>query len=145
VAEPVSLRDLPATVFDLLGLVSDDAIPGRSLARLWDTGGEKTAQAPLLMETDKPILLTNQGREPASKGPMKALVAGGMHYIRSGDGSEELYSLNRDPEEQTNLAKLVESQGVLENFRTGLRSILQPRPPSEVQTTGAVEAGTRGK
>ncbi len=119
VAESVSLRDLPATVLDLLGLVSNDAFPGRSLARFWDTAGEKAPQAPLLMETDKPILLTNQGREPASKGPMKALVAGGMHYIRSGDGSEELYSMNRDPEERTNLAKLVESQGVLESFEPG--------------------------
>ncbi len=41
------------------------------------------------METDPPVLLTNQGREPVAKGPMKAMVAGGMHYIRSGDGREE--------------------------------------------------------
>jgi arylsulfatase A-like enzyme len=143
VAESVSLRDLPATVFDLLGLTSDDAFPGRSLSRFWDTGGEKVTQAPLLMETDKPILLTNQGREPASNGPMKALVAGGMHYIRSGDGSEELYSMRRDPEEQTNLARLVESQSLLEHFRTGLRSMLRPRPPVDGRTAGPVEVSTR--
>ena len=68
------------------------------------------------METDKPDLLTNQGREPAAKGPMKALVAGGMHYIRPGDGGEELYSLERDPEERTNLAGVAEARGSLEGF-----------------------------
>ena len=112
VAEPVSLRDLPATVLDLLGLGRGAAFPGRSLARFWDPGdgAARPAFEPLLMETDKPTLLTNQGREPAAKGPMKAMVAGGMHYIRSGDGSEELYALDADPEERTNLAGLPEAQ-----------------------------------
>ena len=35
---------------------------------------------------------------------MKSLVAGGMHYIRTADGLEELYVLQSDPEESTNLA-----------------------------------------
>src|SRR5437763_15215470 len=96
VAAPVSLRDLPATVLDLLGPAQGAAFPGRSLARFWDPGDGEVAPAPepLLMETDKPTLLTNQGREPVANGPMKALVAGGMHYIRSGDGREELYALD---------------------------------------------------
>ena len=38
VAEPVSLRDVPATVLDLLGLGRGAAFPGRSLARFWDPG-----------------------------------------------------------------------------------------------------------
>ena len=74
---------------------------------------------------------------------MKALVAGGMHYIRSGDGSEELYFMKRDPEEQTNLAKFVEFHEHLENFRTGLRSMLRTRPPDDGRTAGPVEARTR--
>ena len=35
VAEPVSLRDVPATVVDLLSLGRDAPFPGRSLARFW--------------------------------------------------------------------------------------------------------------
>src|SRR5262249_54461200 len=95
VAEPVSLCDIPATVVDLLGSSRDAPFPGESLARFWKSDPEtkRAAPKPLLMETNKPILLTNQGREPAAKGAMKSLVAGGMHYIRSGDGSEELYVL----------------------------------------------------
>ena len=106
--EPVSLRDLPATVVDLLGLGRDGIFPGRSLARFWNpsTPGDTPSAEPLIMDLETPTTLTNQGREPAAKGPMQALVAGGMHYIRTGDGGEELYALEADPEERSNVAKL---------------------------------------
>ena len=129
--EPVSLRDLPATVLGLLGLGGDGVFPGRSLARFWRPGTSQephpTAIEPLMMETDRPALLTNQGREPAAKGPMKSLVAGGMHYIRAGDGSEELYAMKPDPEEQTNVAGLPAAQQVLQGFRGYLGPILRKR------------------
>ena len=38
VAQPVSLRDLPSTVVDLLGFDSASPFPGRSLARCWASG-----------------------------------------------------------------------------------------------------------
>ncbi len=82
------------------------------------------------METDKPDLLTNQGREPAAKGPMKGLILAGMHYIRSGDGSEELYALEHDPEQETNLAGYADAQEALQGFRGALRSMLRRRPPA---------------
>jgi arylsulfatase A-like enzyme len=128
--EPVSLRDLPATILDLLGLGRDGVFPGRSLRRYWSQSdpGTPVAVEPLIMETDRPALLTNQGREPAAKGPMKALVAGGMHYIRSGDGGEELYALKPDPDEQTNAAGLPAAQPVLQGFRDYLAPILRKRP-----------------
>ncbi len=140
-AEPVSLRELPATVLDLLGLGQSAVFPGRSLARFWDPGEQEPSpmREPLLMETDKPTLLTNQGREPVANGPMKALVAGGMHYIRSGDGREELYSLDTDPEERMDLAGFAETQEVLQHFRDGLRSMLRTRPPGN----GPTAAGPR--
>lgn len=124
VAEPVGLCDIPATIVDLLGPVSDAPFPGRSLARFWRGDPEATGapSEPLLMETNKPILLTNEGREPASKGPMKSLVAGGMHYIRSGDGSEELYALRSDPEERFNLAGAPMARKALQRFRATLAS-----------------------
>ena len=102
VAEPVSLCEVPATVVDLLGLGRDAPFPGRSLARFWgpDQKADGPLPEPLLMETNKPMLLANQGREPAAKGPMQSLVARGMHYIRSADGLEELYALRSDPEER---------------------------------------------
>jgi arylsulfatase A-like enzyme len=132
VAEPVSLRDLPTTVLDLLGLGRGDTspFPGRSLARFWDQphGSDPPAFEPLLMETDRPLVLTNQSREPAAKGPMKSLVAGGMHYILSGDGHEELFGLEADPEETIDVAGYKDAQAALRGFRGGLRTMLRERP-----------------
>jgi arylsulfatase A-like enzyme len=122
VPEPVSLCDIPATVADLVGLGGDASFPGESLSRFWrsDPDTKRAVPKPLLMETNKPIFSTNEGREPTAKGPMKSLVAGEMHYIRSGDGSEELYALKSDPEERFNLAGAPNARPVLERFRAGL-------------------------
>jgi arylsulfatase A-like enzyme len=128
-AEPVSLRDIPTTVVDLLGLARAAPFPGCSLARFW-AGDERARVAggePLLMEAGKPPGLTNQGREPVAKGPMKALIAGGMHYIRSADGLEELYLLNSDPEERSNLAMYSFASEPLQRFRSSLAEILRKR------------------
>ena len=81
--------------------------------------------SPLLMETTKPVLLMNQGREPAAKGPMKAVVAAGMHYIQAGDGSESLFKLDTDVEESVNLAREPGTVPVLWEFRNLLRLMLQ--------------------
>jgi arylsulfatase A-like enzyme len=131
VVEPVSLRDIPATVVDLLGLASAAPFPGRSLARFWDGNEQAKASArePLLMEAGKPLGLTNQGREPVAKGPMNSLIADGMHYIRTADGLEELYGLSSDPEERTNLAVYPFASEPLQRFRTRLSAMLKKRSP----------------
>jgi arylsulfatase A-like enzyme len=146
VEEPVSLRDLPATVFDLLGLEMGSEFPGRTLARSWDPGNGRNQPVfePILMETERPDLLTNQGREPVAMGPMKSLVAGGMHYIRSGDGREELYALRPDPAEQFDLAGLPEADVSLEGFRGVLRSMFRKRPPDVGGTAVSVETPSKG-
>jgi arylsulfatase A-like enzyme len=138
---PVSLRDSPATVLDLLGIGRSTAIPGQSLARFWylRDGAAHPRAEPLLMETDRPLLLTSQGREPAAKGPMNSVVAAGMHSIRAGDATEELYHMNSDPEERMNLANRLEFKAVLENFRIGLQSMLRRRPPNHGRTASMGE------
>ena len=129
VVEPASLRDIPVTVVDLLGLEGDSPFPGRSLARLWDANARAGAPPaePLLIETGKPPGLINQGREPVAKGPMKSLIAEGKHYIRSADGHEELYLLGSDPEEQNNLAGYPFASEILRRFRTLLAAMLEGR------------------
>jgi arylsulfatase A-like enzyme len=146
IAEPASLRDVPATILDLAGLAPAVKLPGRSLARFWEVRDGAAPPAPVfepvLMETERPEVFANHGREPVAKGPMQALVAGGMHYIRLGDGSEELYALGPDPEEKTNLAGLPNAAPSLAGFRGALESIMrgssQPAP-----ATAAVGAGAR--
>ena len=123
----MSLRDIPATVVDLLGLGGNAPFPGRTLARFWnpDRGTAGPLAEPILMETGVPLLLTNQGREPAAKGPMKSLVAGGMHYIRSGNSLEELFVLKTDPEEQINLTVSETAREDLQRFRSLLAALLK--------------------
>jgi hypothetical protein len=81
------------------------------------------------METPKPEILMNDGREPAAKGPMKSVVAAGMHYIRAGDGSEELFKLETDPEEKSNLSGDSSAAPVLVQFRNLLELMLKRRSP----------------
>ncbi len=87
------------------------------------------------METSKSPLLTNQGREPAAKGRMQALVGLGMHYIRDGEGIEELYVLKSDPEERANFAGAPNAQASLQRFRSVLRSMLTRNHRSTVAQT----------
>jgi arylsulfatase A-like enzyme len=103
VQEPVTLRDIPATVIGLLGLPDDGLFPGRSLGRCWL---EPERQEP---ESLDPVLseLSHAPWEPesipVSKGDMKSLVTGDMHYIRNGDSTEEVYDLRHDPMERNDL------------------------------------------
>jgi len=129
VAEPVGLCDLPATLIDLLGLGPDHPFTGRSVARYWQprSPGVRVVGDPLLMETTKPELIINGGREPAARGPMKAVVAAGMHYIQMGDGLEELYNINSDVEEKVNLAPDGDNLPVLLEFRNLLDLMLRRR------------------
>ena len=129
VAEPVSLRSIPATVVDLLALDDERPFPGTPLARFWrgDTANLVSDVEPLLMEIGRPLYFANAGREPAAKGPMQALVASGKHYIRTADGVEELFELASDPEERFNLARTPKGLQALKGFRDGLASVLKSR------------------
>ena len=124
VAEPVSLCDVPATVVDLLGWGGTHPSPaGRSHGSgVGPTRRSSRPAEPLLMETGKPELLTNQGREPAAKGPMKSLVAGGMHYIRNGRRTRGVVHARTDPEERFNVADSPNGRPILERFRNILGS-----------------------
>jgi arylsulfatase A-like enzyme len=128
VGEPVSLRDIPATVVDLLGLTGTPPFPGRSLAGFSSRLAQRSVvpPPPLLMETGKPLLLTNQGREPAAKGALRGVVAAGLHYIREADGFEALYLLS-DTEERINHAGAPNAQPSLRQLRDALRAIFQPK------------------
>lgn len=87
---PVSLRDVPATLTDLAGITST-GFPGRSLRSLLTTTGPQGDDpgSPVLAEVwpapnPEPWM-------PVRRGYMRALVRDRFHYIRNGDGVEELY------------------------------------------------------
>jgi len=113
VGEVVSVVDLPATILSLAGAPA--VLPGRSLADAWHGGAPR---GPVLADVERAISETVVG--PTSRGAMRSLVDSQWHYIRNGDGVEELYAYRSDPEERTNLAGLPAHAGILASMREAL-------------------------
>ncbi len=112
VTEPVSLRDLAATIVERLGFQEGSPFPGESLARFCERGilddspTEPAARDRVLSEV---VPLDGLNPDPAQllkpRWPMAALTRGDWKYIRrEGDIREELFHLRDDPRELQNLA-----------------------------------------
>jgi hypothetical protein len=129
VADRVSLRDLPATIVDLLGLSDGAPFPGQSLARLWDpasapagAGDGGPSREPALSElvpTDPldsdPVHMLEERRAWA------ALAEGDRVYIHREDIEPgELYDLRADPRQSQNLAGDPAMRPVLDRLREAL-------------------------
>ena len=120
---PVSLRDLPATIADVLSFTDGARFPGASLARYWNGGGMAADEEPLLSELNH---TTGQPEWfPVSKGNMKSLLFRGLRYIKNGDGSEELYDFYKDPLETNNLVSSDAHGAFLIEFRALLDQSVQ--------------------
>ena len=119
VAEPVSLRDVAPTILDLLDQGAAPTFAGRSLAGAWgDSAADRDPGAPVLSEVDRAHFVPDEVEDaPARLGRMRSLVANGRKYILNGDGREELYDVFDDPEEDNDLAGLVDVQDDLQQLR----------------------------
>jgi arylsulfatase A-like enzyme len=101
VAHPVSLRNVAATVLDLLGDPEPRALPGRSLSRSWRD--DSVAPDTILASVDR--ALRQPEWLPASRGDMYSIAFDGWRLIRNeGDGREELYDFRNDSLELVNQA-----------------------------------------
>jgi arylsulfatase A-like enzyme len=128
VRDTVSLRDLPATIVDLIGMGNGAPFPGRSLANLWrdsSPGALQAARDGALSELASPSPLDpNFDRSPASRGSMVSLAEGDFVYIRNeGDGTEELFNERDDPLELINRASDDSMRPILQRFRERLARI----------------------
>ena len=129
VKESVSLRDIPATVIDLLGLEGDSTFPGASLARTWKTSGETKREDPAISELRTLI-------EPTREAPVghnvtdqaTALYLDKYSYLKREDGREELYDLDADPAQNHDLAASPDSAATLNRFRDALDAIPDAKP-----------------
>ena len=95
----VSLRDLAATILDATG-PADARFPGQSLARYWRAPGAESDT--LLAEVN--FARNHPPDAPVSRGDLRSAIAGAHHYIRTGDGRNEFYDLERDPWQQRDAA-----------------------------------------
>jgi arylsulfatase A-like enzyme len=123
VSQPVSLHDLPNTVLDLIGLGKESVFPGASLARHWEKVSGASS-SPELVLSEISFTPGYPKWYPVTRGDMKSLVLEQYHYIKDGDGREELYDFENDPFEKTNLSATGAGQSVLQKFRTSLDKLL---------------------
>ena len=128
VKEPVSLRDLAATIAEVVGLGSGSPFPGESLARFWDDRlskgrGTNASPEPALAEVlmNDPLDCDPYGL-PNKTWPMGALKTDEWSYIRrEHDASEHLFHIRGDAKEQRNLAGAPAARPMLGQLREALR------------------------
>jgi len=123
ISAPVGARDLAATILDLAGVGNQLGLPGESVARHWNRSDSTTVElTPVRSEVTS---LPRAPKEyPISRGgDLTSLVSSRYHYIRNGDGQEELYDLEVDPAEELDLAKTAAGREILEQFRRRLEPV----------------------
>jgi arylsulfatase A-like enzyme len=101
VATPVSLRDLGATVLELIGAPAT-RFPGESFSSLFTTD-DGQLRRPLFAAVVRNSAAQPPG--PTQFGDMEAIFTGRFHYIRNfGTGREELFDLEADPNDLRDLS-----------------------------------------
>ncbi|HEX6132661.1 MAG TPA: sulfatase [Longimicrobiales bacterium] len=128
VGTTVSLTGLAAMLATLAGVAEGAPFPDRRLADAMTGAG--TTATPALSEVTHATGLPEWF--PVSRGNMLSLVAEQWHYIRNGDGTEELYDLGADPEERHDVSAAGESAAELTRLRSHAAAWIQERQASGV-------------
>jgi arylsulfatase A-like enzyme len=128
VRKPVTLRDIPATVMDLIGSSSSSTFPGLSLSRYWQSKGDLGPDGLVISEAGKRVFGAQRSWYPLTKGDMRSIVSAGYHYIQNDNGDEELYDFAKDPAELDNLAVSNEGQSAMRLLRESLTAELHKSP-----------------
>ncbi|HJU75487.1 MAG TPA: sulfatase-like hydrolase/transferase [Gemmatimonadaceae bacterium] len=130
ITEPVTLRDLAATILDLAGAREGSGIPGSTLAYLWGKSPRPPA-SPLFATLTQGINVPPSSRN--ANGPLASLLDSRFHLIRGPGESEELFAYRTDTLEETNLI----ASGSLADETQHLRETL-------LELIGAAHTGTNG-
>ena len=129
VKESVSLRDIPATVIELLGVTGDSTFPGTSLSRTWKSRAETASNGAAISELRTLI-------EPTHETPVghnvtdqaTALFLDKYAYLKREDGREELYDLDVDPAQDRDVSQSPDSKPILGRFRIALDAAPDAKP-----------------
>ena len=124
VRQPVSLRDLGATVLELVDRVASDEpeLGGRSLRSTWDSSASYRPSAVVSALT----AMEWRRAGDSMHWRLTSLVADSMHYIRDSKGAELLFNVLRDPDEGTSLTKTPLGRAHADSMRLQLESALKP-------------------
>ncbi|MBT6154720.1 MAG: sulfatase [Planctomycetaceae bacterium] len=131
---PTGLIDIFPTLLELTGLPAREDLEGRSLVPLM-----KDPEA----QWNRPILTSFAPKN-------HSLRSTRWHYIRYGDGSEELYDHETDPHEWRNVAGDNANAEIIAKLRRSLPKhdaapLIGPRKVSEIDAWRAAEKLRRGK
>ena len=133
VRQVVSLRDLPATIVEQVGLAAGSPFPGRPLPGPGRDPSPGSAPADdgddgALSELAHPNPANpSRGRSPASRGPLISLAEAEYVYIVNESSREEhLFNDRADPDESSDLAGLGPMQPLLQRFRRRLDRMRAP-------------------
>jgi arylsulfatase A-like enzyme len=111
----VTLRDLPATILDLLK-IPHSGIAGESFAAAITNGpSAPLPSGPKFAFVSKGI--NYPAWHPNAAGPVTAVFQGGRYCVRS-PATEELYDFQSDPEEKTNLVSVADVRVTLGQLRS---------------------------
>ena len=126
VAQPISLRNIAATVLDLTA-PGWAPLPGRSLARFWMPGGDTTGDT-IVASVHRP------------DGLIASVAFDSLRYIRTdSSGTEELYDFNHDLLERWNLVESEAGRRLLPRYRAAL-GVTSPAK-GEALTQGGGKSG----
>ena len=128
VAQPVSIREIPASLVALADSTAPSPFPGTPLQRVWSGGA---TVGPVLSELAKDPTAQARGQTAGTQRVL-ALVSGQWHYLRSQRGAERLYDYAADPGEERDLARLPEHRGTLLRMRAQTDSMLSAREGAPV-------------
>lgn len=124
VRHPVSLRDLGATMLDLVDRGSSDEpeLGGHSLRSTWDSTSRDPRSAAVSALT---VLARRRIGEPM-QWHQTSLLNDSLHYIRNDKGNELLFDLRVDSAERETLTKSPAGRARADIMRLQLGSALQP-------------------
>ncbi len=128
----VSLRDLPATILELLGLEPSARIPGRSLARFWtgvgqdDDSGTTDEPAPAISEVVPTDPLDSDPRRALARRRALAALADDEWTLIETEGEEQaqLYHARQDPQEAIDRASEPGLRPVISHLRETLDRLM---------------------
>ena len=117
----VSVRDVPATIGEILGAAGPPwPLPGRSLARLWHGQDSLVAlrSDTVLVEVDRLPRGGNPG-DAVVRGDVRSMIAWPYQLIATGP-SLELFELSSDPGQHRNLADVPEFRSTRDSLAAAL-------------------------
>jgi len=123
----VSLRDLAATLVEIGGAPAG-TLTGASLAAHWRGTPDLTGGIAI---TEASAAVNPAPRNLTRFGPIRGSVDSAWHYIRYGNGNEELFAWRTDPDELKNLAATAAGRPIAARYRDRVAEALGlPRLPA---------------